>query len=48
MGYALRAAEALGRVEASRGLIRALAQEPNTDAYVREQLAKGTPYVPAR
>jgi tetratricopeptide (TPR) repeat protein len=48
MGYALRAAEALGRVESTRGLIRALAQDPNTDAFVREQLVKGTPYVPAR
>jgi hypothetical protein len=48
MGDALRAAEALDRVESTRGLIRALAQDPNTDAFVHEQLVKGTPYVPAR
>lgn len=48
MGYALRAAEALDRVESTRGLIAALAQDPNTDAFVREQLVQGTPYVPGR
>ena len=48
MGYALRAAEALDRVEATRGLIRALAQDPDTHAFVREQLVHGTPYVPGR
>jgi hypothetical protein len=48
MGYALRAAEALDRVEATRGLIRALAQDPNTNAFVREQLVHGTPYVLGR
>jgi len=48
MGYALRAAEALDRVESVRGLIRALAQDPNTDAFVREQLTNGTPYFPGR
>ena len=48
MGYALRAAEALDRVESTRGLIQALAQDPNTDAFVREQLVHGTPYVPGR
>ena len=47
MGYALRAAEALDRVESTRGLIHTLAQDPNTDAFVREQLVRGTPYVPA-
>jgi tetratricopeptide (TPR) repeat protein len=48
MGYALRAAEALDRVEQTRGLIQALAKDPNTDAFVREQLVQGTPYVPGR
>ncbi len=48
MGYALRAAEALDRVESTRGLIQALAQDPNTDAFVREQLVHGTPYIPGR
>lgn len=48
MGYALRAAEALDRVESTRGLIQALAQDPNTDAFVREQLTNGTPYFPGR
>ena len=48
MGYALHAAEALDRVESTRGLIQALAQDPNTDAFVREQLIHGTPYVPGR
>jgi hypothetical protein len=48
MGYALRAAEALDRVESTRGLIQALAQDPNTDAFVREQLVNGTGYVPGR
>jgi hypothetical protein len=48
MGYAQRAAEALNRVETTRGLIQALAQDPNTDSFVREQLVRGTPYVPAR
>ncbi len=48
MGYALRAAEALDRVESTRGLIQALAQDPSTDALVREQLVNGTPYVPGR
>jgi hypothetical protein len=43
MGYALRAGEALDRLESSRGLIHALAQDPNTDAFVREQLIRGTP-----
>jgi hypothetical protein len=43
MGYALRAAEALDRVESTRGLIQALVQDPNTDAFVREQLVSGTP-----
>jgi hypothetical protein len=48
MGYALRAAEALDRVKSTRGMIQALAQDPNTDAFVREQLVHGTPYVPGR
>jgi hypothetical protein len=48
MGYALRAAEALDRVESVRGLIQALAQDPNTDTFVREQLIHETPYVPGR
>ena len=48
MGYALRAAEGLGRVESTRDLIQVLAQDPNTDAFVREQLVHGTPYVPGR
>lgn len=48
MGYALRAAETLDRVDSTRGLIQALAQDPNTDAFVREQLVNGTPYVPGR
>jgi hypothetical protein len=48
MGYALRAAEAHDRVEATRGLIQALAQDPTPDAFVREQLVRGTPYVPDR
>jgi len=48
MGYALRAAEALDCVESTRALIHALAQDPNTDAFVREQLVNGTPYVPGR
>jgi tetratricopeptide (TPR) repeat protein len=48
MGYALRAAEALGHVESTRALIQALAQDPSTDAFVREQLIHGTPYVPGR
>lgn len=48
MGYALRAAEAIDRVESTRGLIQTLAQDPNTDAFVREQLSNGTPYVPGR
>jgi tetratricopeptide (TPR) repeat protein len=48
MGYALRAAEALDRVESTRGLIKGLAQDPNTDAFVREQLVRGTPHVPGR
>ncbi len=48
MGYARRAAEAHDRVESTRGLIQALAQDSNTDAFVREQLAHGTPYVPGR
>ncbi len=48
MGYALRAAETLGRVESTRALIQALAQDPNTDAFVREQLIHGTPFVPGR
>ena len=48
MGYALRAAEALDRMESTRGMIQALAQDPNTDAFVREQLVNGTPYVPDR
>ena len=43
MGYAVRAAEAIDRVESTRGLIQALAQDPNTDAFVREQLVRGTP-----
>jgi tetratricopeptide (TPR) repeat protein len=48
MGYALRAAEALDRVESTRALIQGVAQDPNTDAFVREQLVNGTPYVPGR
>jgi tetratricopeptide (TPR) repeat protein len=48
MGYALRAAEALDRVEATRALIQALAQDPNSDSFVREQLVNGTPFVPNR
>ena len=43
MGYALRAAEALDRLDSTRGLIQALAQDPGTDAFVREQLVHGTP-----
>ena len=46
--YALRAAGAIDRLESTRGLIQALAQDPNTDAFVREQLVHGTPYVPGR
>jgi hypothetical protein len=48
MGYALCAAEAFDRSESTRDLIQALAQDPSTDAFVREQLVKETPYVPAR
>ncbi len=47
-GYALCAAEALDRVQSTRALIQALAQDPNTDAFVREQLLRGNPYVRAR
>ncbi|WP_051022051.1 hypothetical protein [Thioflavicoccus mobilis] len=46
MGYALHAAEALGRVESTRGLIQALAQDQGTDAFVRERLVNGTTDVP--
>ncbi len=42
MGYALRTAESIDRVESTRSLIQALAQDPSTDAFVREQLANGT------
>ena len=35
-------------LESIRGLIQALAQDPNTDTFVREQLIHGTPYVPRR
>jgi hypothetical protein len=42
MGYALRAAEALGRVESTRGLIRALAQDPNTDAVLHHERLSAT------
>jgi hypothetical protein len=48
MGYALRAYEALDRAESTRGLIQALAQGHNTEAFVREQLIRRTPYVPSR
>ena len=48
MGYAVRAAEAIDRVESTRGLIQALARDPNTDAFVHEQLVNGTPHVPGR
>jgi hypothetical protein len=48
MGYALRAAEALDRIESTRALIQALAQDSSTDAFEREQLVNGTPYVPGR
>jgi hypothetical protein len=46
MGYALRAAEALDRVESTRGLIQALARDPSADVFVREQLVHRTPYIP--
>ncbi|MFY9974503.1 MAG: hypothetical protein WAK53_09620 [Chromatiaceae bacterium] len=48
MGYALCAAEALDHAESTRDLIQALAQDPNTDAFVRGQSAQGIRYVPAR
>jgi hypothetical protein len=48
VGYALRAAESLDRVETTQSLIQALVQDPNTDSFVRQQLEQGTPYVPAR
>ena len=48
MGYALRAAEALDRIESTPALIHALAQDSSTDAFVREQSVIGTPYVPDR
>jgi hypothetical protein len=48
MGYALRVAEALDRMESTRALIQALALDSSTDAFVREQLVNGTPYVPGR
>jgi hypothetical protein len=48
MGYALHTAEALDRVASTRALIQALAQGPDTDPFVREQLVRGTPYVPGR
>ena len=48
MGYALGAAETLDRLESTRALIRALAEDPATDPFVREQLVRGTPYIPGR
>jgi len=47
MGDALHATKALDRVGATRGLILALAQDPNTDPFVRERLGQRTPSVPA-
>jgi tetratricopeptide (TPR) repeat protein len=44
MGYALRAAESLDRVEQTRGLIQAMAQAIDTDSFVRQQLLNGSPY----
>lgn len=42
------AAEALDGVESTRALIQALTQDLNTDAFIRQQLVNGTPYVPSR
>jgi hypothetical protein len=48
MGYSLRAAEALNRVEQTLDRIWAIAQDPGTDTSVREQLVDGIRYVPGR
>jgi hypothetical protein len=48
MDYALRAAEAIDRVEQTRGLIQAMVQDPSTDSFVQKQMIHGTPFVPER